>query len=242
MLGKDAVHGSTTDPKSTGNLRGAEFFLRMQAKNFNRVYRRLPPSIDPSPFRCGDALKLTFAAEVCFKLREDAEHIEERFSSRASCVDRLLGGLQHDAVRLEIENDILQIFDATGKPIDSRDDKRISRPQEREEILQLRSAVAPRRCGLLRTHDVAAGGVERRLLDGEVLVDAGNASVTVESHGIVSLDSRPFNGSVSETQMQSYWDAKSVSASGLFGVYPSETTEAAAAPKSTGAVCKFSFT
>jgi hypothetical protein len=26
------------------------------------------------------------------------------------CVDRLFGGLQHDAVRLEIENDILEIF------------------------------------------------------------------------------------------------------------------------------------
>ena len=128
MLGKDAVHGSTTDPKSTGNLRGAKSFLRMQAKNFNRVYRRLPPSIDPAPFRCGDALKLTFAAEVRFKLREDAEHIEERFSGRASRVDRLLSGLQHDAVRLEIENNILEIFDAAGKPIDSRDDERIARP------------------------------------------------------------------------------------------------------------------
>ena len=55
--------------------------------------------------------------------------------------------------------------------------------QEVEQDLQLAPPVAAGTGGLLGADDVAAGRLQGRALDGEVLVDGADAGVAVEGHG-----------------------------------------------------------
>ena len=84
-------------------------------------------------------------------------------------------------------------FARTCEPVDKGDDERVAGVEEVEQEPQLAPALAARAAPLLRADDVAAGGAQRLLLEGEVLVGGGHAGVAVEGHRglFVSFGSRP---------------------------------------------------
>src|SRR3954470_5951819 len=77
--------------------------------------------VDTGSLGLGDAFHLSLFAQVGLELREHPEHIEEALAGRAAGIDRLLGGLQRGALRLHGPNDVLQVSDAAGEPVDPRE-------------------------------------------------------------------------------------------------------------------------
>ena len=84
-------------------------------------------------------------------------------------------------------HDILEVLDAARQAIDPRHDQRVAPPQEIEQRLQLGAAGAAGAARLLGSDHVATGGAQRLLLQGEILIAAGHAGISVECHGRVRL-------------------------------------------------------
>jgi hypothetical protein len=74
-------------------------------------------------------------------------------------------------------------LDAAREAIDPGHDQRVTPPQEIEQRRQLGATGAAGAACLLSSNNVAASGAQRLLLQGEVLVAAGNARISVERHG-----------------------------------------------------------
>ncbi len=141
------------------------------------------PFVHPARLGGGDTLKLALAAQAGLELGEHAEHVEECLASGGRGVHRLLGRLQRHPLGLQLMHDVLQILHRPGQAIDAGDDQGVALAQEVEQDLQLAPPVAAGTGGLLGADDVAAGRLQRRALDGEILVDGADAGVAVEGHG-----------------------------------------------------------
>jgi hypothetical protein len=188
----------------TRDLRYAEPFLNAQPTHFGYVDGWLAPTIDAALFGCRNAFELPLTSQVGLELSKDAKHIQKRFASGVARVDWLLGSFECDVVCFEIMDNVLQILDAASETIDPGNNKRVTWPQKREQVCQLRSSPTSGCRSLFRPHDITPGRPERCLLDGEILVDAGNSGVTVMSHEIVSLGFRPLDDSVLNIPKQAY--------------------------------------
>jgi hypothetical protein len=82
---------------------------------------RLAALVNACGLGLGDPLKLPFSPQVGLEFREHPQHIKEAFPGRSAGIDRLLRGLQGCAFGLESPNNVLQVTDAPGKPIDPGD-------------------------------------------------------------------------------------------------------------------------
>lgn len=102
-------------------------------------------------------------------------------------VARVETALAEDPFSGQRVHDVLQILDATRQAVDPRQDQRVAPPQEIEQRLQFGAAGAAGAARLLGPDHVAASGAQRLLLQGEILVAAGNASISIERHGRVRL-------------------------------------------------------
>jgi len=80
-------------------------------------------------------------------------------------------------------DDVLEVLERAGEPVDPGDHERVALAQEVEQNLELRPAVARGAAPLLGPDHLAAGRSERGLLDREVLVDRRHPGVAVEGHG-----------------------------------------------------------
>jgi hypothetical protein len=138
--------------------------------------------------------------------------------SQSYCALVLL--LQRYSTGLQLLDDVLQVFDAACKSIDPSNDERVTRTQETEQGLKLRSTSPVRSARSFGSDDITAGHPQRLFLDGEVLVERGDTRVTVKRHSApfgsgqphsVSFGSRPRGVTVPEGRKRPYWDARTVS-------------------------------
>ena len=83
--------------------------LRLAGSSAGDLCRRRGPS--PAGFPRAGA-----RAASSSRIHEHAEHVEERLAGGRGGVDRLLGGLEADALGAELANDILQVADRPGQP------------------------------------------------------------------------------------------------------------------------------
>jgi hypothetical protein len=82
------------------------------------VYGRLAALVFAFGLGLRDAFELALFAKVGLELCEYAQHIEEGFACGGAGVDWLLSGLQRGALGFYSANDVLQVTDATGQPIE----------------------------------------------------------------------------------------------------------------------------
>jgi hypothetical protein len=101
IAGERAIHRSTTDTQATGNLRRTQLLLDSKTLNFGGVDRWFASTVDAPRLRCRNPFHLTFASQVGFEFREDAQHVEERLTCRTARINRLLGRLKGDAALLK---------------------------------------------------------------------------------------------------------------------------------------------
>ena len=92
--------------------------LRFHLSHRNCVYGGAPAAVDARGLRFGNALKLAFLAQVRFEFGKDAENIEKALPRGCAGVDRLFSRLQGDATLPEVVDDVLQVAQRTGKPVD----------------------------------------------------------------------------------------------------------------------------
>lgn len=91
------------------------------------------------------------------------------------------------AFRLELVHDHLQVAQRSGQAVNPGDDKRLASVNEVEHGVELRTAFQGRTALLLLANDLAAGGLERGDLRGEVLVSGGGAGVSDAGHANCSF-------------------------------------------------------
>ena len=84
---------------------------------------------------------------------------------------------------LQLVHDVLQVLQRARQAIDAGDDERVAGAQEVEQHLQFAAAVAARAARLLGADHLAPRRFQRGALDREVLVEGGDAGVTVKGHG-----------------------------------------------------------
>lgn len=72
-------------------------------------------------------------------------------------VDGLLRGPQGHAPRLQLMDDVLQVLDAAGEPVDARDHQRVARTKKLQQRRQLAPALQPRPAHFFGADHVAAG-------------------------------------------------------------------------------------
>ena len=115
MVGQRAIHRGTADAKPACNLRRTQLLLDTKTLHFSGVDRWLTSTVDATRLCGSNAFQLTLTPEVGFKFRENAQHVQESFTCRTACVDRLLCRLEGDPLLLQRVHDALKIFDATRK-------------------------------------------------------------------------------------------------------------------------------
>ena len=162
--------------------------LRSHFAHPDRIYRSGPAfaGIDAVRLRPGDALHLALFPKIGLELGEYPQHVEEALPRGCAGVDRLFSRLQGDATLPEVVDDVLQVAQRTGKPIDPGHDQRIPLAQELKQRRQLLPTLGAGAGDLLGSHHGAAGGCERGMLDRQVLVDRRNAGLSVD-HGTKCL-------------------------------------------------------
>src|SRR5262249_6070771 len=126
------VHRCPPNLERLGNLSGPHA-LRPHYAHLRYVNRGRPALVDAFRLGLGDTLKLTFATEVRLELGEHAEHVEEAFTGRGACIDRLFSCLERCATRLHRAHDVLQVADATSKAIDAGDHQHVTLAEEVED-------------------------------------------------------------------------------------------------------------
>lgn len=99
-------------------------------------------------------------------------------------IDRLLCRFEGDALFLQHEYDILQIFDATCKTVNTGDDKCVSPPRKIQQNLQFSPALPACAVRFLCPDHLAAGSVQSLFLQREVLIAARNKGIFVERHNL----------------------------------------------------------
>jgi hypothetical protein len=72
--------------------------------------------------------------------------------------------------------------DASGQAIDAGDHQHVARAEEVENGLELVAALGGRAAALLGADDFAAGSLQRRLLNGKVLIGRADARVSNDRH------------------------------------------------------------
>jgi hypothetical protein len=102
--------------------------------------------------------------------------------------------LQRYSTGLQLLDDVLQVFDAACKSIDPSNDERVTRTQETEQGLKLRSTSPVRSARSFGSDDITAGHPQRLFLDGEVLVERGDTRVTVKRHSAPFGSGQPHLG------------------------------------------------
>jgi hypothetical protein len=98
-------------------------------------------------------------------------------------------------------NDILQVADRPGQPVNPRRHEHVAGPKEVEHDLQLLAALRGPPAALLGADTVAAGDAQCRLLKREVLIRRTDPRVSNDGHGlspVVSFGSRPCLDTVSK--------------------------------------------
>ena len=173
LFAEEAIDARPADAEPAGDRRRAELLVIEQPPDFVGIDRWFPALVDAARLGGADPFKLPLAPQIGLEFGEYAEHVEERLASRGAGVDRLLGRLQGDTPGLELVHDILDVLQRPCQTIDAGDDERVAGAQEVEQDLQFGAPVAPRR--LLRTNNLAAGGLEGSSLDREILVEGRNS-------------------------------------------------------------------
>src|SRR5258705_10844350 len=94
--------------------------LRSHFAHPDRIYRSGPAfaGIVAVRLRPGDALHLALFPKIGLELGEYPQHVGEALPRRCAGVDRLFSRLQGDATLPEDVDDVLQVAQRTGKPID----------------------------------------------------------------------------------------------------------------------------
>ena len=110
---------------------------RFKLLNLGGINRGWTALIDASSLSLRDALHLPLLAEVGLEFREHAEHVEETLAGGGAGIDRLLCRLQRGALGPHGANDVLQVTDAAGEPVDPRDHQCIAWTEEVQNGLQL---------------------------------------------------------------------------------------------------------
>lgn len=107
-LFQQAVHTGPADVQGLGNF-GSSMALITHLPDLRDVNGWAAAFIAVLSFRFRNAFHLPLAAKVGFKLREDAQHIQERFARRGACVDGLLCGLKRYTLGFQSANYVLQV-------------------------------------------------------------------------------------------------------------------------------------
>src|SRR5262249_9767953 len=98
--------------------------------------------VDAGGLGFGDAFELAFFAQVGLELGKDAEHVEKALAGRGRGIDWLLCDSKDYASGLECADDVLQIADRAGEPVDSSDHKFVTLAHEFQQQLKFGAAVA----------------------------------------------------------------------------------------------------
>src|SRR4051812_17470154 len=101
---------------------------------------------------------------------------QERLARGRAGVHGLLGRAQGDAATPQLVDDVLEVLQRAGEPVDARDHQRVAGLHELEQHLQLGPAVTSRTAGRLGADHATAGGAQRPVLEGEVLVEGTDTS------------------------------------------------------------------
>jgi hypothetical protein len=134
LFSQDSVHLPPRDAELPSDL-GRSMAFASQAVHGIAVDAPLAARVDAGALRLGDALRLPLTPEVRLELGENAQHVEERLARRSSCINRLLGRLERDALLLQLVHDILKIAHGASQPVDTRDDNGIALVRDLEQEL-----------------------------------------------------------------------------------------------------------
>src|SRR5262249_38216017 len=88
------------------------------------------------------ASKLAFFAQVGLEFGKDAEHVKETLSGSGRGIDWLLCDPKDYASGLECADDVLQIADRAGEPVDPSDHKLVALAHEFQPQVQVGASVA----------------------------------------------------------------------------------------------------
>jgi hypothetical protein len=95
--------------------------------------------------------------------------------------------LQDRAARPDGANDVLKVSDAPGEAVDASDHQDVAGMQEFQHRAQRLAALGRGAAPLLRPDDLTTGRLERRLLDGEVLIGRAHPGIPNDGHGRAPL-------------------------------------------------------
>lgn len=93
----------------------------MQPPDLGRIDLRLASLVDAARLAGGDPLPLPLAAQVGFELGKDLQHVEEGLAGGRRCIDRLLDGLERDALGAKLMDEVLEILERARQPVDAGD-------------------------------------------------------------------------------------------------------------------------
>src|ERR1700744_2456446 len=155
-----AVDRRTSNAKRLGNGRRSDALLleRLDPRNVNGSFA---PLVNAGRLCFRDTFHLAFLAQIGFKFRKYAQHVEESFAGCGAGVYRLLSGLQAGTLSLYRANDILKIANAPGQAIDSGDHQNVTGIKKIQHRLKLGAAGCSGSAALFGANDTAPRHLQR---------------------------------------------------------------------------------